>query len=133
MKLMIGAAAAALLLATPAMAQTASPAIPASCSNFDAAPTLVDGASATRAQMNSTSESVEAWRAALEAKRTTCQADITALRTQLEAAVAAYNASAQSATQTLNTWNTEVTEFNGRSGQSVNTERRSSGGVSRRD
>ena len=134
MKLMIGAAAAALLLAAPAMAQTAAPAIPASCTNFDAAPSLVDGANATRAQMTTTSQNVETWRAALEAKRTACQADITAMRAQLEAAVAAYNGSAQNATQTLTAWNTEVTEFNGRGNQDADTrERRSAMGVSRRD
>ncbi|HYD89152.1 MAG TPA: hypothetical protein VEA80_16865 [Vitreimonas sp.] len=133
MKLMIGAAAAALLLATPAMAQTATPAIPASCANFDAAPTLVDGANATRAQMNTTSQSVETWRAAIETKRAACQTDIAALRAQLEAAVAAYNASAQSASQTLSAWNTEVTEFNGRGETADTRERRSALGVSRRD
>lgn len=135
MKLMIGAAAAALLLATPAMAQTATPSIPATCSNFDAGPTLVDGASATRQQMNTTSESVEAWRAALEAKRATCQADIATLRAQLEASVAAYNASATNATQTLNAWNAEVTEYNGRTGDrdADTRERRSTMSVSRRE
>ncbi|MBC7768125.1 MAG: hypothetical protein H7124_05010 [Phycisphaerales bacterium] len=134
MKLMIGAAAAAMLLATPAMAQTTAPSIPASCSNFDAAPTLVDGAAATRQQMTATSASVEAWRSALEQKRTACQTDVTALRAQLEAAVGAYNASAQSAAQTLNAWNVEVTEFNARGEQSSTApERRSTLGVSRRD
>lgn len=114
MKLMIGAAAAAVLLATPAMAQTTALAMPASCSGFEPAPALIDGATATRAQMTETNDRLQAWRVALDAKRATCQADINALRAQLDAAVAAHNAVVDGASAHLTAWNAEVTEFNAR-------------------
>lgn len=123
MRLLIGAAAAALLFASPALAQTAT--IPASCAGFEAAPATPDGAVANSREMQEGATRFDAWRAAREQKLATCQADAAALRAQLEATVAAFNAAGTERVTAVTAWNAEIEEFNARG----STNNRSRGGV----
>src|SRR5688572_19668119 len=77
MKFVIGAAAAAILLAaSPAFAQAnMSP----NCTGFDPAPTLPDGATAERAAVEAMNQTVQTWADARRDKLLACQADITAM------------------------------------------------------
>jgi hypothetical protein len=113
MKVLFGAAAAAaLLMASPAFAQLAPT---ANCSGWDAAPALPDGATANRDAMTRASSEVDAWRLAAEAKQAACRADIDAVRAQLETMVQAYNQAGRDRVALVNAWNTEVQEYSGRS------------------
>jgi septal ring factor EnvC (AmiA/AmiB activator) len=124
MKVLIGAAAAALLLATPALAQT--PQAAGACGSFAAAPSLIDGANANRDQMTSKNEEVTAWATARQQQEATCQQEINTMRTQLEAMVSAFNTSGQERVTVVQNWNAEIAEFGGRSGASTGRQR---GGV----
>ncbi|MDZ4690872.1 hypothetical protein [Terricaulis sp.] len=118
MKVLIGAAAAAfMLMASPALAQAT---MTANCSGFDAAPTLPDGATASRAEIEAANTRVQAWNEARRAKLVTCQADINAMSQ-------AFNAAEQERRTLATTWDAEVTEFNAR--ESSGSGRRERGGV----
>jgi hypothetical protein len=120
MKVLIGAAAAALLLTSPAFAQTTpSP----TCTGFEAAPTLPDGASASRSEIEAANAQVEAWNRARTQEQTACRAEIEAMRTQLDAMVAAFNAEGQERQALITAWTAEVQEFNDRGGAAGRRER----------
>lgn len=117
MKVLLGAAAAAALLVSPAFAQT-TPQLPANCAGFEPAPTLPDGATANHAAMTAAAERVDAWRLAREAKQQACQTEINTLRAQLDAMIQAYNTAGQERVDVVNAWNVEVQEFSARGGSS---------------
>jgi predicted lipoprotein len=115
MKFLFGAAAGALLLATPSFAQTTTLSLPASaCAQPPAAPSLPDGGSANRQRMEEGNEAYQTWYAASTAYVQCRTAEVEALRTQLDAQVAAHNAAVQAANATTEAWRAEVEEFNAR-------------------
>ncbi len=118
MKVLIGAAAAAvLLMAAPAFAQTN---ISLNCTGFDAAPTLPDGATANRAAVEAMNTQVQIWADARREKLLACQADINAMSQ-------AFNTTSQELQAVTTAWNAEVTEFNTRANTS--SSRRERGGT----
>jgi hypothetical protein len=119
MKLLIGAAAAAFtLMATPALAQAT---LTANCTGFEAAPTVPDGATASRADVEAANQRVQAWAEARRAKLVLCQADVNAMSQ-------AFNAAEQERRAVTAGWDTEVAEFNAAQ-QSGASNRRQRGGV----
>ncbi len=119
MKVLLGATAAVLLMASPAFAQTDAPSLP-QCT-FTAAPTLADGATANREAMEAKTTEVNAWLATRQQEEAACAAAIQALN----------NTRAASGTerQTLvQTWNSEIQEFGAR-GTAAAPARRERGGV----
>jgi len=118
MKALIGAAAAALLLASPAAAQAQTqPAVTANCSGFEATPTgLPDGATANASRMNQGRERVAEWLRARDARLAQCLADINAQRAQLNAIEAAYNQAVTEKEGVVNGWAVETEEYNARGG-----------------
>lgn len=123
MKVLLGATAAMMLMAAPALAQTP-PAPPAQC-NFTAAPTIPDGATATNAQMQHAREALEAWRATRQTELNACSAAVQALQAQTQAAVAAHNAAATETDAVITRFTTENTAYNAR-GSTSRRERGSS-------
>lgn len=115
----VAAAAAALLLASPASAQT-------NACAFAPLPQLADGAAASHEQMTAKNEEVAAWVAQREQQEAACQAQINALQAQLAPMVAAFNAAGPERVQTVQSWNAEVQEFTARGPQ---PSRRQRGGV----
>jgi hypothetical protein len=113
MKFLQGAAVAALLIATPAMAQTE--AASDSCGTVAPAPANVpDGATASAAD-------VEAYRVAFEAWFNATNPVLTCKRTQAEEAAArsaamtsAFNAENTTVNAAITAWRTEAEEFNAR-------------------
>lgn len=125
MKVLIGAAAAAVLLtAAPAFAQTnMSP----NCTGFEPAPTpLPDGATAERAAVEEMNTRIQAWADARRDKLLACQADINAMSQALNTAL-------QERQATTTAWNAEVTEFNARSTNSSSNPRERGGRLTRPD
>jgi hypothetical protein len=122
MKVLLGATAAVALLASPALAQTGN----ANQCSFTAAPTLADGANATRQVMESKGEEINAWLATRQQEEAACAAAIQALQAQAQALNETRLASGQERQTIVQTWNTEIQEFGGRSGSSS---RRDRGGV----
>jgi hypothetical protein len=117
MKVLIGAAAAAVLLvAAPAFAQTN---ISPNCTGFEPAPTLPDGATANRAAVEAMNAQVQAWAEARRDKLLACQADINAM-TQ------AFRTANQEREALTTAWNAEVTEFNARGTSSSSRRERGS-------
>jgi hypothetical protein len=117
MKLLLGAAVAALLIASPAMAQTdpAPTAAPTQCGTVEAAPTgAPDGATATREQVEAFTTRFNAWgeatRVALECKRTRAEA----ARAQADAWTLEFNNENGAARTAIAAWQAEVDEFNAR-------------------
>jgi len=121
MKVFAGAvvAAAALLLATPAAAQT-------DACTFAPVPQLADGAAATHDQMTEKNTEIAAWVSQREQQEAACQAQINALQAQLAPMVSAFNAAGPERVQTVQAWNAEVQEFSARPAQ---PQRRQRGGV----
>ncbi len=119
MKLLIGAAAAALMFAATAAAQTP-PAVSANCSGFAPAPTLPDGAIATRSAVEQANTRYEAWAAARHAKLRLCQAEIEALQEQMNPLVQAFNATNTELNAVVASWQAEVAEFNARGASASN-------------
>jgi hypothetical protein len=120
MKVLIGAAAAAVMLtAAPAFAQTAN--VSPNCTGFDPAPTLPDGATANRDAVEAMSAQLQAWADARRTKLLACQADINAM-TQ------AFNTAHAEGQAVTTAWNAEVTEFNARN-TSSSSNRRERGSV----
>lgn len=117
MKVLIGAAAAAvLLMAAPAFAQTN---ISPNCTGFEPAPSLPDGASANRAAVEAMNAQVQAWAEGRRDKLLACQADINAM-TQ------AFRTANQEREALTTAWNAEVTEFNARGSSSSGRRERGS-------
>lgn len=120
MKLLIGAAAAAFALAaSPALAQAA---LTPNCTGFEPAPTVPDGATASREEVEAANTRFQEWYNATVAKQQTCRADIDAM-------TAAFNAAEQGRTSAQTSWQAEVAEFNARGGEPTARERRRDGGV----
>ena len=117
MKVLIGAAAAAFVLtASPAFAQAA---LTPNCTGFEAAPTLPDGAAASRAEVEAANTRIQAWAEAGRVKLLACQADVAAM-TQ------AFNTAEQQRRAATTAWEAEVAEFNARE-QSGSSNRRERG------
>lgn len=135
MRVLVGVVAA-MLMATPAFAQATvslppQVTLPPSCANFEAAPTLPDGATANHDAMTAAGERVNTWRLAREQKQTACQADIILAREQLDAMIQAYNNAGTERVAVIGAWNTEVREYSERGNAGNN--RRERGGVTRPD
>ncbi|MBL8538004.1 MAG: hypothetical protein JNM59_11430 [Hyphomonadaceae bacterium] len=129
MRLLIGAAMAAALMAAPAVAQTnavAPAAAPPTCGALAPAPTLPDGATASRAQITQGNETYQSWGSARLAQLTTCRAQIDALRAQLNGLEASYNSGNEELRRVTEAWQADVEEFNARGGASSGRQR---GGV----
>jgi hypothetical protein len=118
MKMLVGAAFAALMLATPAVAQTdpaASAAVNAtSCGALAAPPTLPDGATADREAMEAGNTAFTAWAEANRAVLACRRAEVEALQARFQALRAEYNTGAEQLNATNTAWQADVTEFNER-------------------
>lgn len=114
MKLLAGVAVGALFLVSPSFAQTAISLPPSACAQPPAPPSLPDGGSANRQSMERGNEAYQAWYAASTAFVQCEQAEVEALRVQLDARVAGHNAAVQAANATTEAWRVEVEEFNAR-------------------
>ena len=112
MKVLLGATAAVLLLASPALAQTQT-ALPAQC-NFTAAPTIPDGATANNNAMRDARTAVEAWRTTRQAELAACNAASQALLAQANAAAAAHNTAATETDTVIRQFTAENEEYNAR-------------------
>ena len=123
MRILIGAAAAALLLASPALAQTE--AAPSACAGFAAAPTLPDGATANAAAITAGDTSFRTWHTAGAEKLGQCRAEVEAARARVRELEALHNAAAEQLNGTRDAWQVEVNEYNARGGEN----RRERGGV----
>lgn len=113
MKVLLGATAALVLLASPALAQTQSSALPAQC-NLTPAPTIPDGATANNNQMRDARTALEAWRTTRQAELVACQTAVQALQAQAAAAVTAYNTAATETDATITRFAAENEEYNAR-------------------
>ncbi|UPT61594.1 MAG: hypothetical protein M0D54_14435 [Hyphomonadaceae bacterium JAD_PAG50586_4] len=113
MKFLIGAAAATLLMASPALAQTPATA-PDVCVGFAAAPSVPDGATATPEAMATMDTEFRAWHGTGSAKLQQCRAEVEAMRARLAATETAYNAGVALLNGTRDAWQVEVDEYNAR-------------------
>ena len=127
--LLLGAAAAVALFATPALAQTAPS---ANCTGFEAAPALPNGAEATERQINAGNEAYQAWGQTRLNKLNACRADIDALRAQLNALEGAYNTANGELASVTQSWQASVAAYNERGQASNSTGRRERGSVNTR-
>ncbi len=116
MKFLIGTAAAAAfaLMVSPAFAQAT---VSANCSGFDAAPTIPDGATATRAELEAANAVVQAWVEARTAKLVICQDEVNAMSQ-------AFNTAEQERRTFIANWTAEVNEFNARESAAPNRSER---------
>lgn len=112
MKVLFGAAAAALIIATSAAAQT--PPVNPNCTGFTPAPALPDGATANNRQMAAGNDAYQGWGQDRLAKLQACRTDIEALRAQLNTLEQAYNTANGELTGVTNSWQAEVAEYNAR-------------------
>lgn len=116
MKASISAALSALLFALGAPSAAYAQAAPsANCSGFAAAPSgLPDGATASASRMNQGRDRVATWLRDRDAKLALCMADISALRTQLNALETAYNQAVAEKDNLVAAWSQEAEEYNAR-------------------
>jgi hypothetical protein len=115
MRVFIGAALAAFLVAAPAAAQTdASARLPTRCDAMPAAPEVPDGASANQQAMTAAQERITAWSTAANAVIACRNAEMDAWKAQYDATGAAYRAEAETAAALLTNWSAEINEFNER-------------------
>jgi len=125
MKVLLGVAAAALLMGAPAMAQTDAGAANTSCAAVAPPPTLPDGATATYEQMEAANTAYSAWfesnRAALECRRV----EVEAVEARRQALLTAYNGGVDQLNATKTSWEAEVEEFNARAPQQQRRDPRS--------
>lgn len=121
MKVLLGATAALMLMAAPAFAQT-TPALPTQC-NFTAAPTIPDGARATNQQMSDARTALEAWRSTRQAEMAACDAAARALDDQAKAAAAAHNAAIAETNAAIARFGEENTEYSARASTGGRRER----------
>ncbi len=122
MKVLIGAAAAVLLMAATASAQTttapvtpAAPVPPSTCAAVPAAPTLPDGHTADAAAMNAANTTFQTWAAAYNAAMACRRAEVDGLRAQVTARTEEFNAVAAAGNTTNTSWQASVAAFNERS------------------
>ncbi len=118
MRLFIGAALAAFLVAAPAAAQTETARLPTRCDAMPAAPQTPDGANANAQAMQAAQERITAWSTAANAVIACRNAEMDAWKAQYDATGAAYRTEAEAAAALLTNWSAEVTEFNGRNNTS---------------
>jgi hypothetical protein len=115
MKLVLGAAVAALLFASPAFAQSEGAPATSTCGAVAPAPALPDGATATYEQMETGNTSYDAWyesnRVALECRR----AEVVAAEARYQTLRTAFNTNTEEVTAARTSWEAEVAEFNARS------------------
>lgn len=119
MRVLIGAAAAALLFASSAVAQTPEPAAPAvpvspNCTGFDPVPAFPDGATANAAAMAEGNELYQTWGNARLAKLQTCRAEIETMRAQLRPMEEGFTNANNELREAVAAWQAEVEEFNAR-------------------
>ena len=133
MRVLIGAAAA-LLFAATAAAQTGStapatsatptpPAPPSACGELQPAPPQPDPAHVTPAQMTHANQAYEAWGADMHAKLLCRQNEARALIAQAQAAQTAYNAQAAAFTNAVNSWNAVAAAYNAQHGAPPRSDR----------
>jgi hypothetical protein len=122
MKVLLGAAAAVMMLASPALAQTGAP---AQCAAFTPAPEIPDGASASNTQMREAREALEAWRGTRATEIAACHAVLQQLQAQVTAGTQAHNAAVADTDATIAQFTAENTEHTARGGG----QRRERGGV----
>lgn len=124
MKLFMGVAVAAMLLATPVLAQTAgettatppAPVPPSSCGAPPPAPTLPDGATASRSDMDAANTTYTTWAEAYRQVVVCRHAEAQALRAQADARAQEHNAAVEAFNATTTAWEADVTEYNARPG-----------------
>ncbi|QGZ95615.1 hypothetical protein [Terricaulis silvestris] len=122
MKLFMGVAVAAMLIATPVLAQTAgettatspTPIPPSTCGALLPAPTLPDGATASRSDMDTANTTYTAWAEAYRQVIVCRHAEAQALRTQTDARVLEHNAAVEALNTATTTWEADVAEYNAR-------------------
>lgn len=123
MRLIVGAAIAALVLAGSAAAQTTetpAPAAPAgppaqtACAAIPPAPTLPDGATATAAQITAGNEAFNQWMAAVNPTLTCRRDEAQAVLARGNSLREQFNASAQSITAVREGWVADVAEYQAR-------------------
>jgi len=109
---MLGAAVAALLFATPAIAQETAP---ASCGAIEAAPTgMPDGAEANIRAVNAYTERFNAWADANAAVLTCKRERADAARAHADALTTEWNTENGARRAAIAAWQVEVDEFNAR-------------------
>ena len=116
MRLLLGAAVAALLIASPAMAQTdAAPAAGASCGTVAPAPANApDGATAERDVVEAYTTQFNAWAEATNTVLSCKRARAEAARAAADALTSEFNAENTTLRSAIDAWTAEVTEFNAR-------------------
>jgi hypothetical protein len=114
MKLLLSAAVAALLMASPAMAQTdAAPA--ASCGTLEPAPANPpDGATAAREVVESYTQRFNAWAEASNAVLACKRTEAEQARARADALTTEFNTANSGVRDAIAAWTVEVTEFNAR-------------------
>jgi hypothetical protein len=120
MRIFAAAAIGALLMGAPAAAQTgtapAATPVQSACGAIAPAPTLLDGATATRGQMDAFNTTYTAWFSANRDALTCRRTEFEAAQARAQALRDEYNAGAAALNTTNTTWQAEVTEFNARTG-----------------
>jgi hypothetical protein len=118
MRILLGAAVCALLLAAPAAAQTtpAAPVAPSPCGELPTLPTLPDGATATREQMEAGNAAFLAWFEQYSANVRCRHDEASALRAQYDARVAEHNAAVEGLTAANESWRLQGEAWNTRGG-----------------
>lgn len=120
MKVLIGAAVAAVFLSAAAAAQTtptaettaATTVAPSSCPAAPEAPTLPDGATATIGEMQAGATVYEAWRVSVQANLNCRHDEAVALRDAADARAAEYNAANQAAQASVTAWQAATETYN---------------------
>lgn len=118
MRVLLAGAIMALLIASPAAAQDGTtPAAappPSACGELPARPTLPDGATASRQQIEAANTTYIAWSTAFHANLQCRRAESEAARATWQARVSEYNAGAGLINEANTAWEAEVAEFNAR-------------------
>lgn len=125
MKAVVGAALAALLLATPAFAQVTEtpppgalpPPGPTQCGAMPARPEMPDGASANRGAMVSANERFTAWVSASQTYLECIRQEADQSASTYQARRDEYNTQRDALRSSVESWTAETAEFNSRSSQ----------------
>jgi hypothetical protein len=132
MRVLIGAAAVALLTAVSAFAQTPPPTTtpppavvtppaevpPSRCPALSDAPALPDGAVASAAEMEAGNTTYQTWATAYQAAVACRRTEVEELRAIEAARRSEYNAAAERLNTTTTSWVAEAAEFNARPARS---------------
>lgn len=113
MRMLLGAVAA-LSWVSAAAAQTTETAGASECAAPPPAPTLPDGAAATREQMDAANAAFSTWAQAYRANLQCRRTEAEALRQRWQARVAEHNALADALNERHSAWEADVAEFNDR-------------------